>query len=407
MSEKDVNLQDELASFRQQWQEEIVSESSQLKEKSGVETTTTTSGNANDVSTEKRAAHLFMEGVRHERNGDVYAAVYFYRQAVHLVPDIEFKLAEYQITVESFSDDESDDDENIAKLNPNFDTSSELDSITKTFGCLHVSNLCSPRLPQQTTHISKLPTELLILIIKWVVSKDLDISSLERLSLVCKWFYACARDEELWKLVCVRAWGIHCSDVHLYHNSWRMMFIEKPRVRYNGLYISKNSYIRYGAPSLDSCYKPCYLVEYYRYLRFFTDGTILVYTSADDPQQVVHLLNRPPYRDPTVHKGYYRLTGENTVNVFFSRTSKHHSEGRRRRTHRDKVDVKEENFFMQLLINNTKKKRNNKLVVYHYSYEVIHRKTGQSCKNDIDFKTITPFFFSPVRSYQAVSTSSL
>lgn len=40
-----------------------------------------------------------------------------------------------------------------------------------------------------------------------------------------------------------------------------------------GVYISKTTYIRYGESSFqDTNYKPCYLVEYYRYLRFFPDG---------------------------------------------------------------------------------------------------------------------------------------
>ena len=39
-----------------------------------------------------------------------------------------------------------------------------------------------------------------------------------------------------------------------------------------------NSYIRIGEQSLDSFYKPCHLVEYYKYLRFFTDGKIIVFT---------------------------------------------------------------------------------------------------------------------------------
>ena len=37
-----------------------------------------------------------------------------------------------------------------------------------------------------------------------------------------------------------------------------------------------NSYIRIGEQGLDSFYKPCHLVEYYKYLRFFTDGKIII-----------------------------------------------------------------------------------------------------------------------------------
>ena len=37
-----------------------------------------------------------------------------------------------------------------------------------------------------------------------------------------------------------------------------------------------NSYIRIGEQSVDSFYKPCHVVEYYKYLRFFTDGKIIL-----------------------------------------------------------------------------------------------------------------------------------
>lgn len=36
------------------------------------------------------------------------------------------------------------------------------------------------------THISALPTELVIQILKWVVSKSLDVRTLERCSEVCR-----------------------------------------------------------------------------------------------------------------------------------------------------------------------------------------------------------------------------
>lgn len=51
-------------------------------------------------------------------------------------------------------------------------------------------------------HISALPVEVLVYIFKWVVSSDLDMKSLEQLSAVCRGFYVCARDEEIWRIAC-------------------------------------------------------------------------------------------------------------------------------------------------------------------------------------------------------------
>lgn len=37
---------------------------------------------------------MFLKGVQYEQDGKLYEAVKFYRQAVQLVPDIEFRLYE-------------------------------------------------------------------------------------------------------------------------------------------------------------------------------------------------------------------------------------------------------------------------------------------------------------------------
>lgn len=39
-----------------------------------------------------QARNLFLKGVEHEENGKLYDAIHFYRKAVQLVPDIEFRL---------------------------------------------------------------------------------------------------------------------------------------------------------------------------------------------------------------------------------------------------------------------------------------------------------------------------
>jgi F-box protein 9 len=53
-------------------------------------------------------------------------------------------------------------------------------------------------------HISALPQELIMAIVKWIVSSDLDILSLSQFALVCRGFYMCAMDEELWRMICRR-----------------------------------------------------------------------------------------------------------------------------------------------------------------------------------------------------------
>lgn len=86
------------------------------------------------------------------------------------------------------------------------------------------------------------------------------------------------------------------------------MYIERHRIQFNGCYISKTSYMRYGENSFqDQFYRPIHLVEYYRYLRFFTNGQVLMLTTPDDPTQTVHKLRDvgPSGRNEML-RGHYR-----------------------------------------------------------------------------------------------------
>ncbi|KAH8020695.1 hypothetical protein HPB51_002644 [Rhipicephalus microplus] len=95
------------------------------------------------------------------------------------------------------------------------------------------ANVCSVALEQKATHISDLPREVFMFILRWVVSSDLDILSLEAVSKVCRGFYLCARDPELWHTACIRTWGEGCGQLNQY-DSWREMYICRPRICHNG-----------------------------------------------------------------------------------------------------------------------------------------------------------------------------
>jgi F-box protein 9 len=67
------------------------------------------------------------------------------------------------------------------------------------------------------------------------------------------------------------------SLLHTTYSSWRLMFHTRPRIRFSGVYISTVNYVRPGASSANqvSWNTPVHIVTYYRYLRFFRDGTVL------------------------------------------------------------------------------------------------------------------------------------
>ena len=65
-----------------------------------------------------------------------------------------------------------------------------------------------------------------------------------------------------------RVWGVNCGTFEPRYISWRDMYLHRPRLSYNGCYISKTTYMRHGENSFqDQFYRPWHLVEYFRYLR--------------------------------------------------------------------------------------------------------------------------------------------
>ena len=78
-----------------------------------------------------------------------------------------------------------------------------------------------------------------------------------------------------------------------------------------GVYISRTTYVRPGEQNLDSYYRPFHLVEYYRYMRFLSDGTVVVHTSADEPATAIPRLKiKHGGGNSSVSVGHYRVSGD-------------------------------------------------------------------------------------------------
>ena len=84
-----------------------------------------------------------------------------------------------------------------------------------------------------------------------------------------------------------------------YASSWRQMFRSRPRIRFNGCYIATANYTRPGATSTNTLTwgVPVHVVTYYRYLRFFPDGTAISLLTTSEPADVVHYLTKDNLHD--------------------------------------------------------------------------------------------------------------
>lgn len=100
------------------------------------------------------------------------------------------------------------------------------------------------------------------------------------------------------------------------------MFIKKERVHFNGCYISKTSYLRYGENSFqDEFYRPIQVIMYYRYMRFLPDGTVFMMTNSDEPHVGVNKLKHVHNIRQDVIKGNWRLHG----NIIIINSCKNHN----------------------------------------------------------------------------------
>ena len=115
----------------------------------------------------------------------------------------------------------------------------------------------------------------------------------------------------------LRMWKSGCGDPqNLGYTGWREMYILRPRPCFNGCYISKATYSRPGENSFqDVNYKPWHMVSYFRYLRFYSCGSVLMLTTGDAPQNVVSSLKKDLDRCNLV-KGSYSLHGNIIMAVF-------------------------------------------------------------------------------------------
>ncbi|EON65218.1 hypothetical protein W97_04455 [Coniosporium apollinis CBS 100218] len=76
--------------------------------------------------------------------------------------------------------------------------------------------------------------------------------------------------------------------------TYRALFHSRPRIRFNGCYISTVNYTRPGAssPTQLTWNSPVLIVTYYRYLRFFRDGTVVSLLTTAEPAEVVPVLRK-------------------------------------------------------------------------------------------------------------------
>lgn len=162
-----------------------------------------------------------MQGVELEKKGKVFEAMQMYRRAVHIDADIEFKMYEkLKASIHKGSEldvsnekqagnsrnggdgggDDEEEDLSSVDLVARFQA-----SIANGNGNLLNREIADNGvIVTDGLHIANLPTEIVLYILRWVVSGNLDLRALEQCSMVCKGFYLLARDPEIWRSACFK-----------------------------------------------------------------------------------------------------------------------------------------------------------------------------------------------------------
>lgn len=126
-----------------------------------------------------------------------------------------------------------------------------------------------------------MPNEVTSAILRTLALSDL--SSFTRATYACrKLAFLGYSDVPLWKALCMREYPrMHYEEkvdeyeaVTLWNDDWRRMFLERPRVQFNGIYISTCNYHRYGIS--DSWNAPIHIVTYYRYRMYLIISNLRV-----------------------------------------------------------------------------------------------------------------------------------
>ncbi|KAJ3185088.1 hypothetical protein HDU87_002654 [Geranomyces variabilis] len=375
---------------------------------------------------ENPAISAYSAGTRYERMGNLAEALKFYREAHRLDPDVEKKFRE--LPPRPLADDPS------ANLFTYYDlaaptiipgaahtatsnSAGDDDSLVAQFRALNVG--FSPLRPARKSKFFLLPNELISQIIVWAILLQ-GQSAICPMSLVSKKMFVLCAEQCVWRAVCERVHRPQQADqdshrrqysfqddsidspatppplpplsleLPLYNNSWAEMWRLRPRIRRDGVFISRINYVRQGQ-AIESYYAPVHLVSYFRYVRFFTDDEpnnnsitnipvhrVAFWTTTLEPAAAVKLLGAKDFRQKGLMLGTYELDGRR---VNLDLTAHDHRGGGVR-------------FCAELDVVQSRKGRMNKLVWAGYWQQ---KANGQ--RSDIPLATLRPFMFSKVNSF--------
>ncbi|KAL6941395.1 hypothetical protein ACO0RG_002525 [Hanseniaspora osmophila] len=249
-----------------------------------------------------KSLELWELGFSKEQQGSMTDAIKYYRQALRLNPDVEStyrKKVQHEIKVnKELQELKVRENQELVKR---LQSTENNDNKEKTSDDEEV--ILKPCLL-----FEMLPNELLMSICEQVmclsgetwVNLSQTCSFLNKISFLdnSRIFEKLARkiyphqfyDYTLFRrLSPVETQNINQLQLESFNYDYRKMLRERPFIKFEGIYISVNNYLRHGSipEGSSSLLNPIHMITYYRYFRFFPNGTVLRLVSSEEPQFVV------------------------------------------------------------------------------------------------------------------------
>ncbi|CAB5361549.1 unnamed protein product [Rhizophagus irregularis] len=392
---------------------ELSEESIEIEVPSTFELTNTNSDSTDPETISHKALEIYVKAVTKEREGNLSEALKYYRQALKLDPTTEhsYRKQLYNVVNGKTIDQDSESfnfftkhleevpqfpyifiGEDYEKGNKSLEQQIKDDNsifnLINSFRDLQLDLL--PLKPNKEVYIAKLPNELIVCILHQLIIRG-DVTSLERFALTCKKFFLLSREISLWRYLCEKAYRdnslpLAVSNVLIeeyvklyYHSDWKRMYIERPRIRLDGVFISTCNYLRPGSAE-NTWNQPIHLVTYYRYIRFYSDGTCVALLTTNEPINVVKNFGCD-YKSKSFMNGKWELSDNHILMI-----------------QAKDPDLRKFTFHLIFDLKSTHRGRHNKLTwIEYYS---INNFTDE--RTDISLKNEKSYFFSKVKSYIVV-----
>ncbi|KAI5306862.1 hypothetical protein KEM56_006722 [Ascosphaera pollenicola] len=277
------------------------------------------------------ALEHFEEAVYKEAQGNLGQSLDLYRKAYRLDNDVDkayrnkhFPKAKAPLSKAAAQTASANSNDVLKQDAPQLPTSELIASFA--YAPIPQAEPLIENTPPPPCPLSHVPSEIIAEIIRCLAFQD--PASLTSTALVCKRLaWHVSHEQSVYKLLCQSQrfgftdmhygwntdilghhlhtlypistvhprWYANRNDIPSPFSSWREVYQSFPRIRFTGIYISTVNYSRPGAHSdltSVSWGAPIHIVTYYRYLRFYPDGTVISLLTTTEPAEIVRYISK-------------------------------------------------------------------------------------------------------------------